>query len=301
LGLLAVATWQNYTDVETRVGEEAAAVGVLYRDVSGFPDPPRTELQRDLRAYTREVINVAWALQRQGIVPETEGVILSEFEVHLIGFEPETEGQKALYTEACTTFNRLAELRGRRLQSVHEGLAGPLWTVVFAGAFLSIALTWFFDMKSPGMNFWMTVMLSALLGLLIFLLGALDNPFRGEISVGPESLRTYVPKTNAAREMIARGQTALKTNDEENLRIRQAGLRCANLRNILIRNCRSNEAPAMTTRLCNYFEVRAYFEKEHPGRALTPRHINAPSDYWRPENPGRLISKCRDAELRKHQ
>ena len=64
LGLLAVATWQTYTDVETRVGEEAAAVGVLYRDVSGFPDPPRTKLQADLRAYTREVVDVAWAFAR---------------------------------------------------------------------------------------------------------------------------------------------------------------------------------------------------------------------------------------------
>jgi hypothetical protein len=41
-------------------------------------------------------------------------------------------------------------------------------------------------MKSEGMHFWMTVMLSALLGLLIFLLGALDNPFRGGISVSPQ-------------------------------------------------------------------------------------------------------------------
>src|SRR5258707_13437126 len=41
LGLLAVATWQNFTDVETRVGEEAAAVGVLYRDVSAFRSEER--------------------------------------------------------------------------------------------------------------------------------------------------------------------------------------------------------------------------------------------------------------------
>jgi len=53
-------------------------------------------------------------------------------------------------------------------------------------AFLNIAMTWFFDMRSESMHFWMTVMLSALLGLLIYLLGALDNPFRGEISVGPQ-------------------------------------------------------------------------------------------------------------------
>ena len=47
-------------------------------------------------------------------------------------------------------------------------------------------MTWFFDMKSQSMHLWMTVILSALLGLLIYLLGALDNPFRGEISVGPQ-------------------------------------------------------------------------------------------------------------------
>jgi hypothetical protein len=47
-------------------------------------------------------------------------------------------------------------------------------------------MTWFFDMKSQSMHLWMTVMLASLLGLLIYLLGALDNPFRGEISVGSE-------------------------------------------------------------------------------------------------------------------
>ncbi len=63
----------------------------------------------------------------------------------------------------------------------------PLWSVVLVGAFLSIAVTWFFDMRSQSMHFWMTIMFSGLLGLLIFLLAAMDNPFRGDISVGPEA------------------------------------------------------------------------------------------------------------------
>jgi hypothetical protein len=186
LGLFAVATWQNYTDVETRVGEEAAAVGALYRDVSSLPDPNRTELQTDLRQYVRQVIGIAWPQQRKGIVPEDDGATLSILQAHLSRFEPATEGQKVIYAEVYRGFNEIAEFRGRRLQSVHGGLAGPLWTIVLAGAFLSIAVTWFFDMKSQSMHLWMTVMLSALLGLLIYLLGALDNPFRGEISVGPQ-------------------------------------------------------------------------------------------------------------------
>jgi hypothetical protein len=187
LGLFAVATWQTYTDVETRVGEEAAAVGALYRDVSSLPDPNRTELQADLRRYVRQVIDVAWPQQRRGIVPEDDGVTLSTLQAHLSRFEPATEGQKVIYAEVYRGFNTIAQMRGRRLQSVGEGLSGPLWTIVLAGAFLSIAMTWFFDMRSQSMHFWMTVMFSGLLGLLIFLLAALDHPFRGAISVGPEA------------------------------------------------------------------------------------------------------------------
>jgi hypothetical protein len=37
-------------------------------------------------------------------------------------------------------------------------------------------------------------MLSVLLGLLIYLLGALDNPFRGEISVTPEPFEIMYSK-----------------------------------------------------------------------------------------------------------
>jgi len=32
----------------------------------------------------------------------------------------------------------------------------------------------------------MTILMSSLLGLMIFLLAAMDHPFRGELSVGPE-------------------------------------------------------------------------------------------------------------------
>jgi hypothetical protein len=37
------------------------------------------------------------------------------------------------------------------------------------------------------MHFWMTVLLSVLLGLMIFLLAAMDHPYLGVVSVGPEA------------------------------------------------------------------------------------------------------------------
>ena len=187
LGLVAVGTWQAYSDVDAKLDQEAAAVAALYRDVSIFPEPKRAELQADLREYTRRLIDVGWPLQRRGIVPQNAAVAVNTLQRHLASFEPATEGQKTLHADAYREFTRIVELRRTRLKSVTAGLPVSLWYVLLGGAFLNIAVTWFFHMRSQTMHFWMTVMFSGLLGLLIFLLGAMDHPFRGEISVGPEA------------------------------------------------------------------------------------------------------------------
>jgi Protein of unknown function (DUF4239) len=187
LGLVAVGTWQTYSDLDTKVDQEASAVAALYRAVSSFPDPKRAELQADLREYTRQLIDVGWPLQRRGIVPQNAAGAVNTLQTHLGSFEPVTEGQKTLHAEAYREFTRIVELRRTRLKSVGAGLPVPLWYVLLVGAFLNIAVTWFFHMRSQSMHFWMTVMFSGLLGLLIFLLAAMDHPFRGEISVGPEA------------------------------------------------------------------------------------------------------------------
>ena len=56
LGLLAVATYQNHSDVEKTVSSEASALAALYRDVSAYPEPIRSELEALLRDYARYVI-----------------------------------------------------------------------------------------------------------------------------------------------------------------------------------------------------------------------------------------------------
>ena len=51
LGLLAVATYQNHTDVEKAVAGEASSLAALYRDISSYPEPDRTELKAVIREY----------------------------------------------------------------------------------------------------------------------------------------------------------------------------------------------------------------------------------------------------------
>ena len=58
LGLLAVATYQNYTAVDALVDQEASALAALYRDFGGYPEPARTALRDGLRDYTRYTVQV---------------------------------------------------------------------------------------------------------------------------------------------------------------------------------------------------------------------------------------------------
>ncbi len=188
LGLVAVGTWTTYSDVGTRVDREAEVVSSLYRDITGYPEPIRDSLQKNLRDYLGNVINVGWQQQRQGIVPTGSGIFLERFQKQMLAFEPGTPGQQILHAESYKQFNNLVEARRARLNAVTIGLPGALWALVILGALISIAVTLFFDTQSLSMHLWMTILMSTLLGLMVFLIGTLDNPFRGKVSVGPDSL-----------------------------------------------------------------------------------------------------------------
>jgi hypothetical protein len=111
LGLLAVATYQNHTDVEKAVSSEASSSAALYRGVSAYPEPQRTELKTLLREYARYVIEEAWPLQRQGRVPPGAVKRVADFQESLVSFEPKTKAQEALHDAAMRQFNSFFEYR----------------------------------------------------------------------------------------------------------------------------------------------------------------------------------------------
>ena len=192
LGLLAVATWTNFSNTQDKVDREAQVVGSLYRDVNSFPEPLRTTLDDDVRAYVREVVDVSWPLQRKGVTPYSSGPKLEQFQADLLLFEPKTEREKIVTAQAYQVFNNLVEARRGRLESVSSGMPASLWSLVILGGLITLTATLFFDTPSFRMHLWMSILLGTLVGLMVFLVATLDNPFRGKVSIGPGSLeRVY--------------------------------------------------------------------------------------------------------------
>lgn len=183
LGLVAVAALQNYSAAGDRTATESAALAALWRDCSSFPAGERELLQASLRDYARYVVSDAWSLQRQGIVPVKGVEILNEFQRRLLVFEPRSDRERILFAEALRQYNHFIELRRLRLHAVAGGMPVMVWAVLIAGAVITIASTWFVVIDNLTTHAVLTAMFAAMLGLLIFLTAALDNPFRGSLGI----------------------------------------------------------------------------------------------------------------------
>jgi hypothetical protein len=231
LGLLAVATYQNYASVGDIVTKEASSLAALYREISSLPQPIRGQLQQRLREYTRYTIEEGWAQQRKGIVPKGDAVRSGLLIRTLMDFEPTDEKEELIYEDALRQSAHRSELSRERLSNVTTGLPAVLWWVVAVGAAINIVLIWLQDMEIH-VHLILGAALASIVGLVIFLIAELDNPFRGEISIGPGAIAQVYedvmkPRQSGTPEqamgMLTRAVAAVRTDKTKALAMFSAG------------------------------------------------------------------------------
>ena len=188
-GLITVATWENYSEVDANVANEAVAVSKLYSDAEGYPPALRAVLRDTLRRYVHHVVEEEWPAQRRGIEPAAHGPLMTEAVRHMAAFEPATAGQQIVHAECLRQFNELLTYRRLRLQAVDSGLPGLMWLVMLMGAAITIGMTYFLWSDNLRIQSLLTAALALTLGLVVFLILSLDRPLWGSVSVDPGDFR----------------------------------------------------------------------------------------------------------------
>lgn len=181
--LIAVGVWQSYSDTAKLVSGEATALAALYRDVDTYPEPFRSTVHAEIREYTRYVIEEAWPLQQRGEVPVGGVARIDVLEHDLVAFQPATESQKIIHAEAFRAYNTMVLARRLRLDSVTTALPTVMWIVVIAGALIGLTSSFFFKVDDARYQSIHAVLLSTFIGLVIFLIVALDRPYRGDLGL----------------------------------------------------------------------------------------------------------------------
>src|ERR1051325_4021439 len=196
VGLIAVGVWNTHSNASDLVSREASAIGALYRDVSGYPEPLRGELRLKLREYTVFVIDQAWPAQQNGHGQEitTGKRIMDDFQDKLQTFQPANPGQVALHTETLTAFNKLIDSRNLRIDAVNGGVAPAMWAVIWVGAAISICIAYFYNISHPKVHAILIFLMAAFLAMLIFMITINDRPFFGRVGIPNDPYRLILQR-----------------------------------------------------------------------------------------------------------
>lgn len=189
LGLIAVGTFENFNDVEGKVNNESSSLAALYRDVNILENASKDTLAATLKRYTHYVVEKAWPIQSKGIVPKEGTFIIDTFQMQLANYQPRSAKDQIIYGEVFNQFNVLVEKRRLRLNAVNASLPSTIWVILLVGAFVNIALTWLLVIKNRKLDIVINTLSGILLGSLIFLIAAMDNPFRGAYSISADSFQ----------------------------------------------------------------------------------------------------------------
>jgi tetrahydromethanopterin S-methyltransferase subunit E len=190
LGLIAVGAWENFNGVEDIVQNESASLATLYLNIGELKSSKKDSLKTALREYTNYTIVEGWPQQQHGQLPKGGTKRLQNIQNLMLAVEPVSKTDEIVLKQCFGQFDQMLFERRKRLEATNEGLPSAIWYVIVFGALINIVITWFFKTDSFRVHILMISMYASLLGSLVFLIAAMDNPFRGEFSVGPDAFQT---------------------------------------------------------------------------------------------------------------
>jgi hypothetical protein len=188
LGFTTVIVWQQYDDANTTLTREANYYADIYRDMGGLSPEFRSKAEEAMDAYINAVINDEWKVIGYGQRSEKVQEMAAKVWELYSNYEPQTETQKIFLSESVRKMNEAGEMRRQRLMDSTTGLNPVLWMVLIVGGCITISFTFFFGSDNIILQLIMTTLLSALIGLLLFTILAMDYPYSGDLSVKPDAL-----------------------------------------------------------------------------------------------------------------
>jgi multisubunit Na+/H+ antiporter MnhB subunit len=195
LAFVAIGVWERFQQAEARSYEEAASIATVYRDAGSFPSA--TRLRATLRAYVFSVIHHEWPQMSRGERSQVSNALLETADRDVQRLPANGPRLADIQTQMLVAMDTALMDREERLTVDSSGINRIMWFVLIVGAIVTVAFTYLFGFDQTLMQELMIGGLSFLIGLVLFLIIALDYPFRGSIAVSPEAFKQLIDTFNA--------------------------------------------------------------------------------------------------------
>ena len=191
LALVVLATWTDFEKAEVFVDQEAVSLRDIFRLSEALPAAAKRAIQIRVQEYARAVINDEWDAMDRGRESTRAHALAQEVWNVILSLEPQTAREQVAFAALVTRLNDFRNNRDLRLLASRQALPGVMWTVLISGGLITVVFTYFFRVETLWAQGLMTALLALTIGLNLFLIAALDNPFKGR-QVSPRAFETLL-------------------------------------------------------------------------------------------------------------
>jgi hypothetical protein len=184
LGLILIAVWEQWEAAKITADDEANEVAEVFYLAHRLPQPEGRHIQELARSYTQVVVEEEWPLMEQGKASPKAWDLLDDIRDSIQRLDPSTDAQQVLYDQELERVHELSDARRERLLEAQEGIPGILWVVLLVGGVVTVGFTYLFGLENTWAHRLMVVTLAAVIGLVLFTIGALEYPFSGGARIG---------------------------------------------------------------------------------------------------------------------
>jgi hypothetical protein len=200
LAFAVILVWEQYADAKITAENEANSLGDVYNIAIGISEPTRSQIHMAALAYARTVIDEEWTTQSDGIESRDAWLRLEEIWALVRQYNANGPREQALHQQLLTDMDDLTDARRMRLLAARDGVPRLVWSVLIGGGVVTVLFTYFFGLKNFRAQLAMTALYVAAIGFVLFLVAAIDYPYTGVVSVGPEAMTLVLERIKILEE-----------------------------------------------------------------------------------------------------
>lgn len=155
----------------------------VFQAARSLPEPTRSSFIGGLRNYATAVIGIEWPAQAEGYVVRTGDTYVAELDQLVADLGPINQANASISMWLGQALMRLRDARQERLLAAETTIPGIVWFVLIVGGAITIAFGSFLGSPSLRMHLGMCSLLAVSGVLVLVLIIALSNPFRGEFRI----------------------------------------------------------------------------------------------------------------------
>jgi hypothetical protein len=192
LGFTVVAEWEFYDAAKTNTGEEAALLVPLYRQTRAMDEDKGAEMRHLIRSYAEHVAE-GWDAFRNGTRNVQAGADTNEIIRVFASMTPSSKAREIVAAQFLQTFTQMVLNRNKRYVHAAESLSPLMWTGLIIGGVFTIGLCFILYMERRWPHVLGVGVMSALIGMLLFVVAMLSRPFHGPLAIDPAPFEQVLP------------------------------------------------------------------------------------------------------------